>query len=85
MLVEGLGQVTFINGILRVQTLAVSHNGQVTETGSIEIPGNKVGDIINALTQGATEISNKIGEEGAQPKADEKKEKSSEKNKKKKK
>ncbi|MEC7890282.1 MAG: hypothetical protein VX775_00775 [Pseudomonadota bacterium] len=61
MLIEGLGSVTFVNGILRVQTIAVAANGEATETGNLEIPGNKVGDVINALNQAATDISDKLG------------------------
>ena len=35
------------------------------ETGTLEIPGNKVGDIINLLASAAQNISDKIGEEPA--------------------
>ena len=36
MLVEGLGNVTFVNGILRVETLMVKGDGTVVPSGSIE-------------------------------------------------
>ena len=65
MIIETLGQVTFVNGILRVQALGVAPSGEVVETGTIEIPGNKVGDIINLLAGAAQNISDKIGEEPA--------------------
>ena len=83
MIVESLGQVTFVNGILRVQALAVAPSGEVVETGTIEIPGNKVGDIINLLASAAQGISEKIGEEtSVAPKKDNKKEKKDNKKKK---
>ena len=46
MLIEGLGNVSFINGILRIQTLKVNSEGKVEESGVIEIPGNKEGWIV---------------------------------------
>jgi len=60
MLVEGLGSVTFVNGVLRVQAVAVGASGEVIETGNIEIPGNKVGDVINGLNNAASDISDKL-------------------------
>ena len=31
MLIEGLGSVTFVNGILRVQTIGVAANGEAVD------------------------------------------------------
>ncbi len=74
MIIEGLGNVSFVNGLLRIQTLSVGPNGKINETGSIEIPGNKVGDLITSLTAAAQGISEKIGEDsGTAPKSEEKK------------
>jgi len=74
MIIEGLGNVSFVNGLLRIQTLAVGPDGKISESGSIEIPGNKVGDLITSQTAAAQGISEKIGEESvATPKNDEKK------------
>ena len=47
MIVESLGNVTFVNGLMRVQTLGVNPAGKMSETGTIEIPGNKIGEVIN--------------------------------------
>ena len=49
MIVESLGNVTFVNGLMRVQTLGVNPAGKMSETGTIEIPGNKIGEVINLL------------------------------------
>ena len=62
MIIEGLGNVSFVNGLLRIQTVAVCSDGKINESGSIEIPGNKVGDVITSLTAAAQGISEKIGE-----------------------
>ena len=63
MIIEGLGNVTFVNGLLRIQTLAVGSDGKANESGSIEIPGNKIGDIISSLTAATKGISEKIESE----------------------
>lgn len=63
MIVEGLGNVTFVNGVLRIETLMVQGDGKVGPSGSIEIPGNLVGDVINALVSTTQGISDKINED----------------------
>ena len=80
MLVEGLGNITFVNGLLRIQALTVNTDGKLSESGTIEIPGNRVGEIINALSAGATGISEKLGE-AQTPDTDEKPKKESNKKK----
>tara|TARA_Y100000768_G_C23919993_1_gene654419 strand:+ start:235 stop:498 length:264 start_codon:yes stop_codon:yes gene_type:complete len=62
MIVEGLGSVTFVNGILRVQLTAIDPDGKVRESGIVEIPGAKVGDIIQGLANAAQGISDKIND-----------------------
>ena len=39
MIVDGLGSVTFVNGVLRVQLTNINGEGKIIEAGSIEIPG----------------------------------------------
>ena len=62
MIVEGLGSITFVNGILRVQLTAIDPDGKIRETGTIEIPGTKVADVIQGLAGAAQGISNKLNE-----------------------
>ena len=62
MIVEGLGSVTFVNGILRVQLTATNPAGQIQETGTIEIPANKINEVINGLVGATQEIVGKINE-----------------------
>jgi len=64
MIVEGLGSVTFVNGILRVETLMVKSDGTVTQSGSIEIPGNMTGEVINGLVRATQGIQDKLSENG---------------------
>ena len=63
MLVENLGHVTFVNGILRIQGLGVDASGNAVETGNIEIPANKVGEVIEALAASAKGINEKLAGE----------------------
>lgn len=62
MIVEGLGNVTFVNGILRVETLMVKSDGSVIPSGSIEIPGNMTGEVINGLVKATQGIQDKLSE-----------------------
>ena len=73
ILVEGLGSATFQNCILRIQLLATDGSGNLSETGTIEIPGNRVTEIINSLAKGAQEISAKIAESTAEASSDDSK------------
>ena len=61
MIVEGLGSVTFVNGILG-QTLMVKSDGTVIPSGSIEIPGNMTGEVINGLVKATQGIVDKLNE-----------------------
>lgn len=62
MIIEGLGTVSFVNGLLKVQTIGVNSAGEAYETGQLEIPGGRVGDIINGLTNAAKGIQEKLKE-----------------------
>lgn len=60
MLIEGLGNVTFVNGILRVQCTVVDPSGKETNSGVLEIPGASVNNIINGLVGSAKAIEDKL-------------------------
>tara|TARA_B100001142_G_C14340349_1_gene657621 strand:- start:3552 stop:3821 length:270 start_codon:yes stop_codon:yes gene_type:complete len=60
MLVEGIGQVTFSNEILRIGTLTTKPNGEVEETGQIDIPRGSIEGVINTLVGAVNEINDKI-------------------------
>lgn len=69
MLVEGIGQVTFSNEILRIGTLTTKPNGEVEETGQISIPRGSIEGVINSLVASVNEINEKLA-----PATEEKKE-----------
>jgi hypothetical protein len=60
MLVEGIGQVTFSNEILRVGILTTKPNGDVEETGQISIPRGSIEGVINSLVGSVNEINEKL-------------------------
>jgi len=62
MIVDGLGSVTFVNGVLRVQLTNINGEGKIIEAGSIEIPGAKVGDVIQGLASASKGIVDKLNE-----------------------
>ena len=68
MLVEGLGSVTFVNGILRAQCTTINAEGKPEQSGSIEIPGSAVGNVIQGLSTAAQGISEKLNEGSDSPK-----------------
>ena len=74
MIIEGLGKVSFVNGIFKVQTVAINASGDAVETGQLEIPGIRVGEVISALTQAAQGIEEKLKENNPTSTDEEKKE-----------
>jgi hypothetical protein len=60
MLVENLGSVTFVNGILRVQCTTVDSEGKIRESGTLEIPGNSINNVINGLINSSKSIEEKL-------------------------
>jgi|TARA_B110000444_G_scaffold247929_1_gene271173 hypothetical protein len=84
MLIEGLSNITFVNGILRVQCTSIDPSGKEVETGTLEIPGGNVAAILNGLINSSKAIEEKLN--GLQDESNgEKKEISGDKKKKKKK
>tara|TARA_B100000768_G_scaffold140864_1_gene132384 strand:+ start:417 stop:662 length:246 start_codon:yes stop_codon:yes gene_type:complete len=71
MLVEGIGQVTFSNDILRVGILTTKPNGEVEETGQLSIPKGSIENVINSLVGSVNEINEKLApsEDGKKDKA----------------
>ena len=62
MIIEGLGSVTYVNGILRVQCVSVNPKGEYTNSGTLEIPGANVNEVLNGLISSAKGIEEKLNE-----------------------
>jgi hypothetical protein len=62
MIIDGISEVTLANGVVRIQLTAVGGNGQAYEAGSLEIPANIVGELVNGLGASINELNSKIAE-----------------------
>ena len=82
LLVEGIGKVTFVNDVIRVQTTGQGHDGQVNETGELIIPKGSIENVINGLSTAINDINTKIGEAMEQAQEEQKSNGDSEKEKK---
>ena len=82
MLIEGLGNVTFVNGILRVECTKVDPAGKEVPSGSLESPAVNLNKILNGLISSSKAIEDKLS--SLEDTDDKKKESSSKKAKKKK-
>jgi len=63
MLVENIGAVTLINGVLRIETLKVKPGGDQEKSGELEIPANLVGPILDAMVKSAQEVEKQLKED----------------------
>ena len=82
MFIDGIGKVTFVNNVLRVQATSVNGEGKVTQAGTLEIPGSAVGAIIQGLADASTGIIKKLNEDSDSKETEVKKSAKSKKNKK---
>tara|TARA_B000000475_G_C15737630_1_gene341390 strand:- start:315 stop:575 length:261 start_codon:yes stop_codon:yes gene_type:complete len=60
MLIEGLSNITFVNGILRVECTSIDPSGKETTSGTLEIPGANVNGVLNGLINSAKAIEEKL-------------------------
>ncbi|MDA9034269.1 hypothetical protein N9H74_02030 [Hyphomicrobiales bacterium] len=67
MIVDGISEVTLVNGVVRIQLTAIGGNGKVVETESLEIPANIVADLVNGLGASINELNAKLAESSSVP------------------
>tara|TARA_B100000900_G_scaffold413955_1_gene439214 strand:+ start:1264 stop:1518 length:255 start_codon:yes stop_codon:yes gene_type:complete len=60
MLIEGLSNITYVNGILRVQCTMVDPSGKEVNSGTLEIPGTNLNAVLNGLINSAKAIEDKL-------------------------
>ncbi len=60
MLIEQIGSATFVNGLVRIQTLCAGPDGNLRESGVIEVPGNVAAGVINNLIGTLKELETKL-------------------------
>ena len=62
MIIEQIGAATFANGLVRIQALAAGPDGQVRESGVIEVPGNIVAEVVNNLVKTLNNLETQLSE-----------------------
>jgi hypothetical protein len=66
ILIDGIGDVVFHNGIVRVDCVAAGPNGEQRDAGTLLMPGNVTGAILQALTNAIQELDKKMREHAAE-------------------
>jgi hypothetical protein len=69
VLLDALKSVTFHNGLLRIDCVALGSNNEERPTATLLIPGNLAGQIFASLTQAVQELDKKVREQAQQPAA----------------
>ncbi|MCV6574489.1 MAG: hypothetical protein OIF58_02040 [Cohaesibacter sp.] len=59
MFVEGIRLAALANGVLRIECLYSSANGEEQVSGELLIPANRVGNVIQGLSSAAASIAQK--------------------------
>lgn len=65
MLVDNVKAVAFHNGVLRIDCVAVGSNNEEQSSGTLLIPGNMVGPILQALVTASQDLDKQMREHAA--------------------
>jgi len=65
IVVDRIANVAFVNGMLRVESIAMNAAGQEKPSGTLLIPGNVVGRVIQSLVNAVQELEKKAREAAA--------------------
>lgn len=63
ILVDGIKNITFHSGVLRVECATVGADGKPYTSGSLVIPGPVAGQVLQALIKGMQELEKKVREQ----------------------
>ena len=66
ILVDGIKNITFHSGVLRVECATVGPDGKSYTSGSLVIPGPVAGQVLQALIKGMQELEKKVREQQQQ-------------------
>jgi hypothetical protein len=61
-LIDGIKAVSLHNGVVRIDCISTGPNNEERAAGTLLIPANRAGQIVQALTQALQELSNKLRE-----------------------
>ena len=71
LLIDGINDVVLHNGMVRVDCVSVGPNGQQRHSGTLVIPANVVGGVVQGLVNALAELDKRIREQVEQAKATE--------------
>ncbi len=67
VLIDGIGNLSIHNGVLRVECTTVGADGQPHPSGTLVIPAPVAMSVMQAIVNGMTELGKKIKEQQQQP------------------
>ncbi|MGD9884346.1 hypothetical protein [Reyranella sp.] len=65
IMVDGIKDIVFHNGIVRIDCLSAGPNGEQRASGTIVIPGNVTGPILQSLANAMQELDKKMRDHAA--------------------
>jgi hypothetical protein len=60
VLIDRLAHVGLYNGVLRIECVEATANGQERPSGTLLIPGNQAGQVLQSLVAAAQELEKKL-------------------------
>ncbi len=66
ILVDGITNISFHGGVVRVECATVGPDGKPHPTGTLAIPGPVAGQVLQALIKGTQELEKKMREQQQQ-------------------
>jgi hypothetical protein len=62
LFIDNITNMTFHGGVLRIECAAVGHEGKLSPTGVLIIPGPAASHVLQTLMKGAQELDKKMRE-----------------------
>ena len=62
ILVDGITNISFHSGVLRIECATVGPDGKPQSSGTLVIPGAVAGNVLQALIKGTQELEKKVRE-----------------------
>ena len=66
ILIDGITNISFHNGVLRIECITVGPDGKPHPSGTLVIPGAIAGQVMQALVNGMQELDKKLREQQKQ-------------------
>jgi hypothetical protein len=65
MLIDGIRSITLHGNVMRIHCFGIGAEGKQEDAGTILIPGNEVGPVVQALVTGLKEMEKQMRERAA--------------------